>query len=392
MENTAVAPVNTNPMHFEELASSLATLATYARGDLNAPLDDMQHLYTRALQEPPGYAEITSITGQSLQTLDRQRGRGAWLLMNVEGLDIYGVHCRVWHRIGKKFYAPLLDQVGRVLKRKSVLSDAEMQEAATELCLIDIVGVKDDAIWLTQVVSDDNVTESALNHFSGVASQGSQSVVYGNASIDGKALASLASAYKQMRLAFPDTDVLLSVLVLHSRGPDFELYSLQLPEELSGDMSLPLDWIKKNSIQYADVINERQEALFELPRLVDNKLFRGIPPCRGGRTLGTLASAASRQLASDELLTWERKDVIQMLRDDFAYEIEKDKVRHDLDDRLVAQGFFRKFGSRYYVSTKGIARYQYCLAKFTTLGAGEFDLQLCVAQKDRISDSVGCFA
>jgi hypothetical protein len=130
--------------------------------------------------------------------------------------------------------------------------------------------------------------------------------------------------------------------------------------------------------------------MFTLPHLLDNQLFRGVPPCRGGRTLSMLASAVTRQLESDELLQWERSGFIKMLREDFDFEVEKDKVRHDLDDRLVAQGFFRKWGSYYFVSMKGITRYQYCLAKFTTLGSAVFELDKVIAQRDRIVKAYGC--
>ena len=107
-----LSPVNTNPMIFEELAVSVATLATFARDDsMSQPIEEMDHLFERALQEPPGYSEITALTGHSLTTVDRQRGRAAWLLMNAEGLDIYSVHSRVWHKTGQKISAPILDQV-----------------------------------------------------------------------------------------------------------------------------------------------------------------------------------------------------------------------------------------------------------------------------------------
>ena len=115
-------------MVFEELATSLATLASYARGDMETPFQDMEHLYERALQEPPGYSEITSLTGHSLKTIDRQHGRAAWLLMNVEGLNVCGVHSRVWHRIGDKYSAPILDQMSGTLGVDSHLTDEQMTD------------------------------------------------------------------------------------------------------------------------------------------------------------------------------------------------------------------------------------------------------------------------
>lgn len=162
MSDELMLAVNTNPMAFEELATSLATLASYAREDLNKPVEDLEHLYERALQEPPGYSEITSITGHSLQTIDRQRGRAAWLLTNIEDLQVYGVHCRVWHRTGNRYYAPLIDQISRVLQKDSQISDEDMQQQGVDLALIDVVGIKDDAIWLVQVISSKKIIESAI--------------------------------------------------------------------------------------------------------------------------------------------------------------------------------------------------------------------------------------
>lgn len=382
--------VNTNPMIFEELATSLATLASYARGDMDEPFSDMAHLYERALREPPGYSEITSLTGHSLQAIDRQRGRAAWLLLNIEGLNVYGVHSRVWHRVGNKFSAPILDQMSRALGVGSQLTSDEIQNLGVELALIDVIGVKDDAIWLVQVVTSDEVSDSAINRVGAGTGKLCRGAVYKDVEFGGKELLSLSAAQRQMLMAFPDIDIATLVLVLHSKGPDFELYQVDLPPDTPEQIVLEEERIRKNSIDFADKLDANHDALFTLPHLLDNPLFRGVPPCRGGRTLGTLASAVTRQLESHRLKIWERRHFIQMLRDDFDYEVEKDKVRHDLDDRLVAQGFFRKWGAGYYVSMKGIARYQYCLAKFTTQGSPQFDLDQCIGQRDRILERFGC--
>lgn len=389
MSPEVMLTVNTNPMAFEELATSLATLASYARGDLNKPVEDLDHLYERALQEPPGYAEITGITGHSLHTIDRQRGRAAWLLMNTEDLQVYGVHCRVWHRVGDNYYAPLLSQISRALQKDSQLSHEDIQREGVDLALIDVVGIKDDTIWLVQVLSSDRIGDSALDRVGRNNDRLFRSTVYDSPVLEGKPLESLRIAEKQMSTAFPDVEVFTMVLVLHPSGPDFELYQAD-PGSRRTRLVLSEDKIRKNSIDYADILKHNQQALFALPRVIDNNLFRGIPPCRGGRTLGMLASAVTRQLRADELLLWERKDFIQMLSEDFEYEIEKDKVRHDLDDRLVAQGFFRKWGSQYFVSMKGVARFQYCLAKFTSVGNESFDLQMCISQRDKIRARFGC--
>lgn len=382
--------VNTNPMVFEELATSLATLASYAREDMDTPFHDMEHLYTRALQEPPSYSEITSLTGQSLQTIDRQRGRAAWLMMNIEDLNVFGVHTRVWHHVGDKFSAPLLDQISRVLGIESQLDNEQMQEMGVNLALIDVVGVKDDAIWLIQVVTSDDLVDSALGRMGKSSGKLFRSTIYRAPVIEDKQLTSLAAAHKQMRAAFPETDIATMVLVLQATGSDFELYQVDLPGDVPKQIVLKESNIRKNSIDYCDKLETNRDALFTLPHLLDNSLFRGVPPCRGGRTLGMLASAATRQLDAAPLLLWPRQQFIEMMRSDFDYEIEKDKVRHDLDDRLVAQGFFRKWGPDYYVSMKGIARYQYCLAKFTDQGGKHFDLNWCVNQRDRILERFGC--
>ena len=59
------------------------------------------------------------------------------------------------------------------------------------------------------------------------------------------------------------------------------------------------------------------------------------------------------------------------MKEDFGYEVPHDKIRHDLVDRLVGQGFMRKWGNVYSLTVKGIARYLYCLAKYTTRAAEE---------------------
>src|SRR4051812_41380370 len=59
-----VSVVNTNPMIFEDLATSLATLASYARDDMATPIQELDHLYARAPKSPPSYEEITLLTGQ----------------------------------------------------------------------------------------------------------------------------------------------------------------------------------------------------------------------------------------------------------------------------------------------------------------------------------------
>ncbi|WP_428308873.1 hypothetical protein [Lacipirellula sp.] len=387
---TSTIAVNTNPMVFEELATSLATLATYARGDMGDPVKEMEHLYRRALQEPPSYEEITSITGHNMETHDRECGRAAWLLANIEDLQVHGVHTLVWHKINREFTAPILNQIARATGKPSQLTHEQIQKLGAPLAMIDVVGVKDDTIWLTQVVTSKNVHDSALNRVGRKSGSLFRSVVYRDIAIEDKELAGLIAADKQMRAAFPTTEVVTMVLVVHPQLPDFELYHVELPQKPHGKLLLTEERIRKNSIDYADQLRENQDALFTLPGQIDNALFKGVPPCRGGRTLIMLALAASRQLESEALELWECKDFMQALVDEFGYEVERDKVRHDLDDRLVQQGFFRKRGTQYYVSMRGIARYQYCLAKFTSVGSSDFDLDQLVKQRDRIIAKFGC--
>ena len=97
---------------------------------------------------------------------------------------------------------------------------------------------------------------------------------------------------------------------------------------------------------HADKFKEDPWALLSLPQKLDNDLFQGLPPCRGGRTLGILASTARRQLGAEELLVWKERDVMKILEDDFNYTIPRDKVRHDLVDRMAGNGFMRKNGSK----------------------------------------------
>lgn len=62
---TAGRLLNSNPSRFEELAGVIATAYAYleegrAMGKL---LEDFEHLYRRALDQPPCYNEINEITG-----------------------------------------------------------------------------------------------------------------------------------------------------------------------------------------------------------------------------------------------------------------------------------------------------------------------------------------
>jgi hypothetical protein len=85
-------------------------------------------------------------------------------------------------------------------------------------------------------------------------------------------------------------------------------------------------------------------------------------------------------------------DFGKMLMEDFNYEVPRDKVRHDLTDRLVGQGFMAKWPDGYHITVKGMARYEYCLAKYTTCGTADADvvLQVCMDQRDKIFNRYRC--
>src|SRR5262249_10424346 len=109
--------VNTNPSIFEDLATALASLTTFMQtGSMREPLAELEHIYRSALREPPCYADVNALTGQSMNAGDKRSGRGAWLLHNIEKLQVYGVHSLLWHELKKVYKAPLVDQVARALK------------------------------------------------------------------------------------------------------------------------------------------------------------------------------------------------------------------------------------------------------------------------------------
>lgn len=70
--------LNTNANDFEELATSLASLAALMRGgNMDAPVAELDRPYKQALQQPPCYKDVNEMTGQSMNTTDRRAGRGA---------------------------------------------------------------------------------------------------------------------------------------------------------------------------------------------------------------------------------------------------------------------------------------------------------------------------
>ena len=354
---------------------------------MGAPFDEFQRLFKRALRQPPSYLEVTELTGQSMNSGDRRAGRAAWLLANIENLEVYGVHSKVWHKNGSEYSAPVLDQLARAIDHESQLTHADLQKLGKESSHLDVVGVHDRAIWVVQTVWETKRVDSSLARHQPGSGKLFRGRVFDNPKLPAPSVAALYTAYDVIRKAFPTVDVHALALVLHRSSPDFELFQIDVkrtrrPEKIR----LEEDRIRKNSLDFVEKLEKDHESLWVLPHQLDDELFRGIPPCRGGRTLCMLAAMAKRQMEAPSLLIWKERDFIEMLKDDFNYEVPRDKVRHDLVDRLVGQGFMRKWASGYYLTMKGIARYLYCLAKYTTKGTADATdvLDACTAHRERI--------
>lgn len=387
--------LNTNPSRFEELAGVIATAYAYLEegNGLEKLTDDFEHIYLRALNQPPCYSEINEITGQSLSTGDRMAGQTAWMLQTIEQLQVYGVHSLLWHEVDKVYSAPLIEQMGTALGITSRLTKEDLKRMADDKkALVDVVGVKGgDSIWIVQTIGCKRVVDSAITRGTLGAAKLFKSRVFDNPVLDGQSLKSLSLASYFMRKAFPDVRVLTLCMVLHPTQPDFELYQVDLTDD-PASVRLEEWMVRKNSIDFADELRDNWEALLTLPQRLDNELFRGLPPCRGGRTLGILASTAKRQLQSRGLLVWKEQDVMKILKEDFGYMIPRDKIRHDLGDRLAGNGFMRKNGSEYSLTMKGIARYLYCLAKYTTKAVADPEdvIEACKMQRSRILEHYHC--
>lgn len=159
--------VNTNAYAFEEIATSLATLTGFMAGGrdaMTAILDEFQHLYRHALQQPPNYREVTELAGHGLKACDGRASRAAWLLMNVQQLNVSAVHSLVCHKVGGRYAAPILDQVGSALGLVSQLSSEQLQEVGLTNFLLDVLGTKDGEVWLVQTVFDKDIVRSAVKN------------------------------------------------------------------------------------------------------------------------------------------------------------------------------------------------------------------------------------
>lgn len=380
--------VNTNPLMFEDLAVSLATLTSFLEsGDMDKPIASFEEMFTTALREPASFDEVTSIATQSESGGDRRSGRAAWLLSNIEDLDVCGVHAQLWHNNKGEYSVPLLQQLSLSLEMKHVLGFDDIQlRGRDSTSLLDVVGVKRSSIVLVQTISSKRLIDSAVKAKTKPTGKLFRGAVFCEEILDGSSLETLQNAYRLFSEAFPGIDILTYALVLHPDSPDFELYGISLGKRFSKHVVLKEKMIKKNSLDYQDSLDEDHTSLWTLPHRLNNPYFRGLPPCRGGRTLMTLASLATQQLNSDELIEWNSKDISEKLKIDFGFDIPRDKLRHDLEDRLQCQGFIRKWRSKFYLTMKGIVRYEYSLAKYTTVGSSDpmEVLNKCIAHRKKI--------
>ncbi len=387
--------INTNAAHFEELAGAIAIAYDYlSRGvELSSLVDDFQHLYRTALDSPPCYYEINEITGQSLAAADRMAGQTAWMLQRIENLRIYGVHSMLWHEVDNVYSAPLLDQMGTALGVESQLTRDDLREmSGDKKAVVDVVGLKgDDAIWIVQTISESKAIDSAISRAVSQSGRLSKSIIFKDPVLKGQSLKTLELTSRFMQKAFPEVKVQTLCMALHPKKPDFELYQVDIAGSSTGVIKLEEAMVRKNAIDYADEISENFDALLTLPVKLDNDLFRGLPPCRAGRTLGILASTAKRQLDSAKLLVWKECDVTAIFKEDFGYIIPRDKMRHDLGDRLVCNGFMKKIGNEFSLTMKGIAHYLYCLAKYTTKAKADAEgvIEACKVQRSRQLEHYG---
>lgn len=406
MDKTKVVDVNRNPLAFEEIVVSLASLVSYIdtkkeNWGMGEPVEAFKRLFTRALREPPSYRDITELTGQSLSTSDRRASRAAWLLKKVISLEICSVHAQLWHKKGKRYSVPLLDQLSTVLQIERKLTNEELQTYGATLgiirvqfSLLDVMGVKDGEIYLVQALHNKRISDSGVRFFEGEGQHvfRFRGTVFEGPVLKGPPLVTLCNAYDVIKQAFPSINVIPMAVVIHPQLPDFELYRIKLDGGRRESIELGPELVVWNSIDCHTELEKDREWLWALSKRLENDLFKGIPPCRGGRTLNILASICKRQLQCEELLVCKERGVCSMLREDYNLDLPRDKLRHDLVDRLVGQGFLRKWGSEYSVTVKGMARYHYCLAKYTTVGTDNPDdvLDACVVQRNKIVNRYGC--
>lgn len=390
-----IPTINTNPSMFEELAQALASAVAYMRDQTNLSelKETFEHLYRHALRQPPCYNEVNELTGQCLNAGDRMAGQAAWILQNVRQLRVYGVHSQLWHEVKGVHSSPLLDQMAHALNQTSTLTSGDLRHmGGDKKAIVDVVGIHENDIWIVQTIGQTKLVDSAVT----TSTHGSNTLiklrVFNNPVLRGQSLKTLYKATYMMRRAFPAIGVRSFCLVQHTAGPDFELYEVEIPKEEPDRIKLTDRMVVTASVDYMDRLKDDHNAMLTLPQKLDNNLFVGLPPCRAGRTLGILASTASRQLGAPDLLTWRERDVAQILEEDFGLKVPRDKIRHDLCDRMMGNGFMQKYDSDYSLTMKGVARYLYCLAKYTTRAVNEPTdvLSACMKQRDRILAHYGC--
>jgi hypothetical protein len=141
--------------------------------------------------------------------------------------------------------------------------------------------------------------------------EGVKARVFDDPVIDGKALTTLYAAYDVIRRAFPSVAVDAFGLIMHPSGADFELYGIDVTDVRPNRITL--DRVLMNSLDFAEQLNSDQESLLSLPNRLEDGTFRGLPPCRGSRTLMLLSATARRQMDSDGLLMWREIRLKQIL-------------------------------------------------------------------------------
>lgn len=361
--------INVNAFAFEEIGTSLAGLASYfdsGDGDMNLPVREFCHFYTRALQEPLGYREITELTGNAIEGADLRAGRAAWLLLRLKSMRVLEVHSKLFHlqREGK-LSSLLLKNLAAVLEVRYSGQTYDVSGLYHENLILDVVGIVDDEVWFVQTVHGKDRINSAVSHPDLLV----RDQVFENVVLEESQIDATYAVDRLMRRHFPSTTVRFLVLACHREQPDFELYHVSLRDDRPAKMAMSVEDIVTNSLEHASMIREDHESLWRLPARLQDDSFHDVPPCRGGRTLGILASTARRQLVHSELLKWRESELRTLMEEDYNYRVSRDKIRHDLVDRMCHQAFLRKWGRDYFLTPKGIARYLYCLAKYTTIGS-----------------------
>lgn len=364
---------------------------------MGEPFDVLVRLYSQALKQPISHAEITELTGNNLSATDIRASKAAWLLMKIEDLKILGVHSRLWHRKGEKFSVPLLDQLSISLNIDCPVNNEKLQKmgytyshTGNNQSMIDVVGVKNSEIYVVHTVHNKNICGASVTGAFNSQSM-FRDIVFDNIILNEDILSTLHNTQDVFKVSF-HRPINTMVLVMHPTLPDFELYKIDLMKHRNSHFKLNAGDIVRNSWDYQEELGRDHEALWMMPERFDDELFRGVPPCRGGRTLAILASTAKNNIEEYKLLTWNQKQISEIIMENYGYLITRDKIRHDLDDRLVCQGYMKKWGNEYSVTVLGIARYLYSLAKYTThpTTSAEEVLDICSKHREKILNKYGC--